>query len=218
MFFQIILVGVIGYLVGSIQFARLVATANGVDLERTGSGVASVANLRHTVGTRWAGVATIGDVVKTLLPVSLSNMLADPDWAAYIAVCAVAGHNWPVFSNFNGGRGMLAAIAAAAVLIPGELFVLAAILLPIALRMRDTAPNSLVALLLFPVAAALVGEPRSVVIAFIAIAYIMVIRRLTAPPRGKLSLKTLASKLIFDRPDPSKHWALEGEEGERRVP
>src|SRR5688500_14274863 len=101
---QILLVGVIGYLIGSVQFARLVAAARGVDLTKTGSGVASVANLRHTIGTRWASVATVGDCAKTLVPVGLAALLADVDWAAYLAVCVVIGHNWPVFSNFNGGR------------------------------------------------------------------------------------------------------------------
>ncbi len=209
---QIVLVGVIGYLVGSIQFARLVATVKKINLEAVGSGVASVANLRHSAGLGWAALATVGDVGKTLLPVGLVNMVQDPDWAAYVAVCVVVGHNWSVFARLNGGRGLLAAISAAAILIPRELIGLVVVLVPIALKVGDSAPSSLAAVVLFPIAAALMGEPRSVVIAFIAIACVLIVRRLTAPPRGKPTLKTLLSKLIFDRPDPQRHWSLEFED------
>lgn len=109
---------------------------------------------------------------------------------------------------------MLAALGTAAVLLPRELVLLALILIPLAMKIHDTAPFSLAAMVLFPIVAVLFGEPRPVVIAFVAIGYIIVVRRLTAPPRGRFSWKTLASKLIFDRPDPRRHWTLETREGE----
>lgn len=196
---------------GSIQFARIASLLRGVDLERTGSGVASVANVRHTLGTRWALAATAGDAGKALAMVWLASRLGGADWASFVAVCVMIGHNWPVLANFNGGRGMLAALGAAAVLIPLQLILLAAILVPIALKFKDTAPSSLAGLLLFPITAVLFGAPPSVVQAFVAIAVISIVRRVTAPPRGRLTLPTVLTKLIFDRPDRRKHWTLEGE-------
>jgi glycerol-3-phosphate acyltransferase PlsY len=216
MLLEIILTGLVGYFMGGIPFARLVSLARGVDLEQVGSGVASVANVRHTQGWRWGLIVSVLEIAKVLLPVGLTDRLAGPDWAAYMATCLVVGHNWPAFSGFNGGRGILAALAAAAVLLPRELGILALVLVPIALKLRDTAPFALAGMLSFPALAFVFGEPRAVVIAFIAIAYIVAIRRLTAPPHGRRSFRVLASKLIFDRPDPNRHWALD-QSGDRRM-
>jgi glycerol-3-phosphate acyltransferase PlsY len=212
---EIVLVALVAYLLGGLQFARLVSLARGVDLMQTGSGVASVANVRRSLGLGWALLAATADVAKALVPVWLANAIGGPEWAAFVGVCVMIGHNWPIYTGFNGGRGMLTGLATAAVLLPRELAILALVLVPMAIRAHDTAPFALAAMLLFPVVAAGMGEPQPIVLAFVAIAYIVVLRRLTAPPHGRLSLKTLLSKLVFDRPDPNRHWTLEVDEPER---
>src|SRR5262245_11054952 len=110
-------IGLAAYLLGSVPFARLVAARYGVDLAATGSGVASIANVRHTLGRGPMLAAAVGDVGKVLVSVFAVSRVS-LDWGAWVAVWVVVGHNWPVFARFNGGRGILAAITASVVLIP----------------------------------------------------------------------------------------------------
>ncbi|MSQ24176.1 MAG: hypothetical protein EXR58_06460 [Chloroflexi bacterium] len=205
---ELALVGIAAYLLGSIQFARLLATQRGLNLEQTGSGVASSANLAHAAG-KWLGaVAIAGDGAKALIPVAGARWLFGPDWASYVALGVMIGHNWPIWSRFNGGRGMVVTLAAAAILAPRELIGLAILLIPIARRIHDTAPPSAVALLAFPLTAFAVGEPLSVVWCFSAFALISLVRRVMAPPRDR-SFRVLWNRLVFDRPDPHHHWTLD---------
>lgn len=211
---EAVLVAAGAYVVGSLPFARIVAASRGVDLERSGSGVPSVANVNHTLGKIPAALAILGDLGKVLIPV-FTGTLVSSDYGAFAAVWVIVGHNWPVFAHFNGGRGMLAALATAVVLIPREFAILAVILIPIAWAIHDTAPLSAVALVMFAVSAGLTGQPPSVVLAFVVIASIGFLRRVTAPSEAPSTWRTLLSRLIFDRPDPRRHWTFDESTRER---
>lgn len=206
---EALLLGGAAYLLGSVQFSRLVGARKGVDLQRTGSGVASAANVWHTLGLLPAAVAIVVDIGKAALPVAGVHAMRGPESAAYVGVWVMIGHNWPVFFGFNGGRGLLVALAAAGILAPRELGLLAIALLPIAFVIRDTAPPAGAAALLLPVLALLFGEPPGVVVAFVAVAVIVFVRRATAPPRGPTTRRGLASRLVFDRPERRRRWALD---------
>ncbi len=201
-------IAIAAYLIGSLPFARIVAASRGIDLEKTGSGAPSVANVNHTLGKPAAALAIIGDVGKVVITVFVASRVS-ADWAALVAVCVIVGHNWPVFAHFNGGRGMLAALATGAVLMPREFAILSVVMIPISRAIHDTAPPGALTLVMFPVSAWLVGQPESVVLAFAVIAVIGFLRRLTAPPKVRLTVRTALSRLVFDRPDPRRHWTFD---------
>ena len=207
---EVFLMALGAYVLGSLPFARMIAAAYGVDLEQTGSGVPSVANVNHTLGKVPAVLAILGDVGKVLIPVFVASRMS-VDAAALIAVGVIAGHTWPVFARFNGGHGMLAALATGLVLLPREFAVLGAILIPISWAIHDTAPTGAIGLVMLPISAWLVGEPTSLIWAFVAIAVIGFARRLTAPPKAPVTPRTVLSRLAFDRPDPRRHWTLDQE-------
>lgn len=112
----------LGYLCGSISFARVVlrrvapdkvdepVVFNAPDGE-PGYVLKAVSSttVRVVAGPRWGCLTGILDVLKVALP-TLAMRLAVPD-APYFLVTAyfgLVGHDWPVFYRFRGGRGLSA--------------------------------------------------------------------------------------------------------------
>jgi glycerol-3-phosphate acyltransferase PlsY len=110
---------VVGYLLGAISFTRVVArwAAPGEDLETTtlefDSGrtfemrSVSATSLTMRKGARAGCLASFLDILKGLLPTAFFWYFFPGEYYFLIAsASAVAGHNFPVYYGFKGGRGM----------------------------------------------------------------------------------------------------------------
>jgi glycerol-3-phosphate acyltransferase PlsY len=126
----------IGYLLGSLMGALLVGRMRGVDIRTQGSGNAGGTNALRTQGVWFAAATVLIDVGKGWLAAGclpafeIPGVAADPaidrDWLAVsCAAAAVAGHVWPQFFGFRGGKGGAALV--------GTLLALAPILVAIAI-------------------------------------------------------------------------------------
>jgi glycerol-3-phosphate acyltransferase PlsY len=105
------------YLLGAIPFGYLIARSRGVDIRTVGSRNTGATNVFRCVGKPW-GIATfVLDLAKgaascRLLPwvaAQLAGTTAGLEITPYHVLCgclAVAGHNWPVFLGFRGGKGV----------------------------------------------------------------------------------------------------------------
>ena len=97
----------VGYLLGSVPFAYLtVRVVSGQDIRKTGSGNVGALNVYQNAGLA-AGIGVLAaDAAKGALAVLVPVWFGAPDWVSYAsAAAAVAGHNWPVFLRFRGGKG-----------------------------------------------------------------------------------------------------------------
>ncbi len=121
------------YLLGAIPNGLLLARLKGVDLQKVGSGNIGATNVFRCVGKGWGVLAFVLDAVKGFVPAFFFPRLleAAPPWLGLACgVAAVAGHNWPVWLKFKGGKGvstsagMLLGIAPAAVGIGFAVFAL----------------------------------------------------------------------------------------------
>ncbi len=104
---------VASYLIGSLSFAVIVSRMMGLQDPRTyGSQNPGATNVLRS-GSKAAAVLTLLlDAVKGWLPVFLVQRLPGMDLDAVIAACALAafaGHVWPVFFRFKGGKGVATA-------------------------------------------------------------------------------------------------------------
>ena len=92
---------VLSYLIGSINFAYLVAKYKKLDISSSGSGNPGTSNVMRTIGKKYAAIVLIGDVLKGFLPILLfsENMLI-------CGFAAVIGHIYPIFYKFKGGKGV----------------------------------------------------------------------------------------------------------------
>lgn len=106
----------IGYLLGSIVGALVVGLFRGIDIRTMGSGNAGGTNALRTQGLAFAAATVVIDVGKGWLAAGWLPRLAIPgiaedpaiarDWLAVCcAAAAVAGHVWPLWHDFRGGKG-----------------------------------------------------------------------------------------------------------------
>ncbi|NMY35472.1 MULTISPECIES: glycerol-3-phosphate 1-O-acyltransferase PlsY [Pseudomonas] len=143
------LLAIIAYLLGSLSFAILLSRLTGhPDPRMSGSGNAGATNMLRLAGKKLAVLTLLGDLCKGLLPVLLANQLNLPlQQQAWIGVCAVIGHMYPLYFRFRGGKG----VATAAGMLLG-LYPPAALLAVLAwlLTFQLTRTSSLAALIATP--------------------------------------------------------------------
>lgn len=111
MVWQLIVAAVIGYLLGAIPGGYLMGwLTRGIDVRNYGSGKTGATNALRTLSL-WAVLAVLViDLGKSAAAVSIARVLSDDPWAQALAgMGAVAGHVWPVWLGFRGGRGVSAA-------------------------------------------------------------------------------------------------------------
>ncbi|MHC5083302.1 MAG: glycerol-3-phosphate 1-O-acyltransferase PlsY [Planctomycetota bacterium] len=103
------------YLLGSIPFGLLIAKSQGIDLRKVGSGNIGATNCGRALGKKWAYVCFVLDVTKGLTPMLLVPLLklvntqsgpGDLTLWLLVGCCAVAGHIFPIYLRFKGGKGV----------------------------------------------------------------------------------------------------------------
>lgn len=102
------------YLLGSISSAILLSKLMGFkDPRSEGSKNPGATNVLRIAGRKAAFFTLVGDCLKGLIPVLIAGALfADPLIGALTAFAAFAGHCFPIFFSFKGGKGVATAIAA----------------------------------------------------------------------------------------------------------
>src|SRR5690349_22202097 len=114
----------IAYLLGAIPFGYLLVRATtGTDVRAKGSGNIGATNVLRTAG-RSAGIATlILDIAKGWLAVWIAGRLTSHDelWMSVAALAVMAGHAYPVFLGFKGGKAVASFIGAFLCLTPGAI-------------------------------------------------------------------------------------------------
>ena len=99
--------GAVGYLLGSIPFGMVVARVLGLgNLRNIGSGTIGATNVLRT-GNKLGALATlILDGAKGAAAVLLARAMAGEDAAQLAGLAAFAGHCYPVWLSFRGGKGV----------------------------------------------------------------------------------------------------------------
>ena len=98
---------VVGYLLGSIPFARLFTMRSGIDLFEVGTGNPGAANVFRKIDKRIGAAVFLADGLKGALPVFIANMMgASQDLWIIAGAAAVIGHWYPIFNRFKGGAGL----------------------------------------------------------------------------------------------------------------
>ncbi len=110
----------VGYLLGSLPVAVLVAKRHQVDPRRVGDRNPGYWNVQQTLGRRAALPVFVGDVAKGAAAGIVGRLVGGPWWIVFVAVAAaMVGHAWPVFAGFRGGRSILTFVGGIMVAIPG---------------------------------------------------------------------------------------------------
>ena len=94
---------IVCYLIGSINFAYLVAKYKKINIQEIGSGNPGSSNVLRALGRNYAIVVLLGDLFKGVVPFLLFGIQTE---SIIYGVMAVVGHCFPVFYKFKGGKGV----------------------------------------------------------------------------------------------------------------
>ncbi len=103
----------IGYGFGMIQTGYFVGKYHKTDIRKHGSGNAGTTNALRTFGKKAALITLLGDVLKSVIAITLVRILFRDSYndilpllALYTGLGCVLGHNFPCFLGFKGGKGI----------------------------------------------------------------------------------------------------------------
>ncbi len=114
--FELSIVLIFAYLIGSIPTGYLIVKANtGEDIRTIGSGSTGATNVKRVLGKKWFFTVMLLDAFKGALPVILAKLFATVGagigLAPVIAATGVIiGHSKPIFLNFHGGKSVASGV------------------------------------------------------------------------------------------------------------
>ena len=109
-----IIVAIIAYLIGSVNFSILISKKMaGFDVREKGSGNAGTTNMLRSVGKKAAAITLICDILKGVVSIVIAIIVGnivknlDREFLLQIAgIAVVIGHTFPIFFGFKGGKGV----------------------------------------------------------------------------------------------------------------
>jgi glycerol-3-phosphate acyltransferase PlsY len=114
------IVGIVAsYLVGTVPFAFLAGKVlRGIDIRTVGSGNVGGTNVSRVAGKAWGAAVIALDLGKGLAAAGLIGRLLFRDampvgpelFRILCGAAAIAGHNWPVWLGFRGGKGVATSV------------------------------------------------------------------------------------------------------------
>jgi glycerol-3-phosphate acyltransferase PlsY len=207
---EFVLLCVAAYLLGSVPAAYLaVKWSRGIDIRQYGTGKVGASNVMRLT-SRWLAIpVAIFDIGKGALMVWAAQMLGlNAAAQVTVGVVTIIGHNWPIFLNFKGGRGVFTSLGVITMLSPWLgliIFVMPYTLAPI----RQVALGVFFALASLPIFSWFLSQPLGIedrlpiTLGFVVLALIGLFKRLITP-RTALSesvpaVELFINRLLFDR-------------------
>jgi glycerol-3-phosphate acyltransferase PlsY len=173
---------VIAYLIGSVSFAVVTSRAIGLaDPRSYGSGNPGATNVLRTGNRKAALLTLIGDAAKGAVAVLLARAVAqrygfDDFTLAMVGLAAFAGHLFPVFHGFRGGKGVATAAGVLLALSPWLGLATLATWITIAVFFRYSSLAALVAAVFAPAYYLLLAGADRVLLPIAAMSVLLVLR------------------------------------------
>ena len=109
-----IIIAIIAYAIGSINFSVLISKKMaGFDVREKGSGNAGTTNMLRSVGKKAAAITLLCDVLKGVIAIGIAliagSIVKNVDKAVLVQIAGilvVVGHTFPIFFEFKGGKGV----------------------------------------------------------------------------------------------------------------
>jgi acyl phosphate:glycerol-3-phosphate acyltransferase len=161
----LIAIGVGAYLLGSVPFGVVVSRLFGLaDPRSIGSGNIGATNILRSGSKAAALLTLLLDALKGTVAVLLAGGLGGEDAAQLAALGAFAGHVWPLYLTFKGGKGVATLLGILVALSPIVGLVAALTWLLTAVVSRLSSLAAIVAAVATPMGAALLGQGDKVVL------------------------------------------------------
>jgi acyl phosphate:glycerol-3-phosphate acyltransferase len=124
---NILLVSLVGYLLGAISFAVIIAKSKGVDILKEGSGNPGATNVKRVLGSNCGNSVFALDALKGLLAAGWPRLVFEGELGLKLAVvglvAAIIGHSFSVFLKFRGGKGVATTMGGLLAIMPMVLLI-----------------------------------------------------------------------------------------------
>lgn len=198
------------YLMGALPAAYLAARlCGGIDLRKYGTGQVGSGNLLRMTSWKLGLLVGIFDFGKGALMVWVGSRIGlGLAQQVVIGLATMIGHNWSVFLNFGGGRGVGTAIGLIVVLplvnslSPWGTLAFVMVALVTLLITRSTPLPVLTGIMAAPLATWLANQPLALTLGFVAIFLLIVLKRLSLRQPAAVPVsrqRLLLNRLLFDR-------------------
>lgn len=168
------------YLVGGIPFGYLlVRLKSGEDVRTLGSGNIGATNVLRTTGRGLGLVTLLLDIMKGAFAVWLADrlLLASPVWMSAAALAVMAGHAFPVYLRFRGGKAVASFVGAFLYLTPLPLLACLFVFVLVVAATRYISLASITAAGVFPLGVWLIEHPPAPVLAAALAAAVFIVYR-----------------------------------------
>jgi len=166
----------LAYLAGSIPFGLLLTRIAGLgDIRAIGSGNIGATNVLRTGNKPLAALTLLLDAGKGVVAVLVAQRFG-PDLAALAAIAVVVGHLFPLWLGFNGGKGVATAGGVLLAYLWPVGLAAGATWLAIVLLTRYSSLAAIVACVLAPLYALLLGAPRVPTVTVLILALLVLSR------------------------------------------
>lgn len=168
---------IFAYLLGSVPFALVIGKGiYGVDVRKQGSGNIGTTNVFRVLGSRAGALVFAGDLLKGFIPVYISLHLPASLAADYSTVeniglvavlaagAAIAGHTFPLFLKFKGGKGVATGAGTILALMPALFLITFAVFWVVLLVTRTVSISSLTAVTALCFEVIVTGQPTSYIV------------------------------------------------------
>lgn len=156
----------LGYLIGAIPFAVIVARSHGIDIFSVGSGNAGFTNAYRTLGFRSAFLVLVCDILKGTLAAFLGFRLGGEIGMLLASAAAIFGHTYSLFIGFRGGKGVATGAGVMLFVSPPVFLICAVTLATLAYVTGYMSVGSLTAAILCPILLVLFDASPLVVTVF----------------------------------------------------
>lgn len=189
---------VLGYLSGSVLFARIFAAAMGKDILGTSKDGNPGTSNAFRYGGFFCGMLTLlGDLLKGFLPVWLCLRAEEaPALLPLVLAAPVVGHAFPVFYGFHGGKGIAVSFGCLLGLLPGwqplAIFIGTFLFFSLVIKIKPHFQRTIAAYLAGLLLMALTHQPKPVLLGFFLIAAVVCLRmHLSKEPREAMQVQLL---------------------------
>lgn len=153
----------IGYVFGLIQTGYFYGLTKHIDIRKYGSGNAGTTNTLRTLGWKAGVITFFGDCMKCVAAVVVVRLIFKEHallslLAMYAGMGVVLGHNYPVYMNFKGGKGIAATAGLILATNPVMFLIVAVVFATIVLKTRYVSLGSLVVMVVFMIEVVVYGQ------------------------------------------------------------
>jgi glycerol-3-phosphate acyltransferase PlsY len=170
----------LAYFLGAVPFGYLlVRWRTGADVRGLGSGNIGATNVLRTTSRALGIVTLLLDILKGFLAVWIAGRVTggSPAWMSAAALCVMAGHAFPVFLRFRGGKAVASFVGAFLYLAPLPLAAILLLFVVLVASTRYISLGSVVGAAAFPFAVWMISHPPWPVLAAAAVAAAFIIWR-----------------------------------------